>query len=353
MDYKKDSIADDEVWNIEVPKDEIIQETEKLKREIQKYVGFFKIQSANEWIDEAEGEPVDKMLFDCFWYEGELCVLFSSSNLGKSILGYQIADSITKGKKIEGFRIEAEGQPVLYFDFELNKKKFRKRYTQDNQSPYKFHESLKRIEMESSKMTESDVEGYDENTVLERIEQVLTQTDVKVLIVDNMSYMIRNNEKAKDATSFLFKLNILKSKHKLSILVLGHTPKREFEKPLSLMDLAGSAAMGNFIDSAFAIGKVSQNVGERYIKQVKQRDSEEVYHSENVCIMKIEKVDSFLQMRFQDYGIERELLKKVDGESKEELIQKVKDLHTMGKSVREIKEICNIAQGTVSKYINM
>ena len=44
MDYKKDSIADDEVWNIEVPKDEIIQETEKLKREIQKYVGFFKIQ---------------------------------------------------------------------------------------------------------------------------------------------------------------------------------------------------------------------------------------------------------------------------------------------------------------------
>ncbi len=347
MDYKKESISEDEVFS-----NEIVNHVESLKSECKKHIGFLKIQSANEWIDDAKHYEVDKMLFDTFWYEGETCVLFASSNLGKSILGYQIANSITKGKPIPPFRLEANQQPVLYFDFELNKKKFRKRYTTENAQPFIFDESLKRIEIDTDKMSESDANSFSDKMVLERIEQAIIQTEIKVCIIDNMSYIIQNSEKAKTATPFLFKINLLKKKYGLSILVLGHTPKRAFENPLSLQDLAGSASLGNFIDSAFAIGKVQDNVGERYIKQVKQRDSEELYHAENVCIMQIEKVDSFLQMTFQDYGKEKDLLSKVEGEDKEILIQKVKDLIDMGKTYSQIQEITGLAKGTISKYSN-
>ena len=347
MDFNKESISEDEVFSTG-----FTNHVETLKSECQKHIGFLKIQSANEWIDAAKDLPVDKMLFDGFWYEGEICVLFAKANLGKSILGYQIANSITKGNAIHPFRLEAKKQAVLYFDFELNEKKFRKRYTTDNKEPFKFNDSLKRIEIDTDAMTEADANAFSDKMVLERIEQAIIETDIKVCIIDNMSYIIQKGEKALDATPFLFRINLLKKKYGLSILVLGHTTKQPFEKELELTDLAGSAAMGNFIDSAFAIGKVKENVGERYVKQVKQRDSEERYHAENVCIMQIEKVDSFLQMTFQGYGSEKDLVRRESAEDKEILIQKVKDLITMGKSYAQIMEMTGLAKGTISKYSN-
>jgi hypothetical protein len=59
----------------------------------------------------------------------------------------------------------------------------------------------------------------------------------------------------------------LKNKHNLSILILAHTPKRNFTNPLSNNDLQGSKMLANFIDSSIAIGKSYLNEDLRYIKQ--------------------------------------------------------------------------------------
>jgi len=59
-------------------------------------------------------------------------------------------------------------------------------------------------------------------------------------------------------------------------------------------------------------------------------------------------------MTFQkEYGIEKDLLSKVDSEKRQDLIQKVKDLITMGKTYDQIKEMTGLAKGTISKYKNM
>jgi RecA-family ATPase len=86
--------------------------------------GLFTTQSANSWIEQAKSRPIPKMLFSEFWYEREVCILFSDTNLGKSILAVQIANSISKGIPINGFKLEASKQSVLYFDFELTEKQF-------------------------------------------------------------------------------------------------------------------------------------------------------------------------------------------------------------------------------------
>lgn len=52
----------------------------------------------------------------------------TNTNLGKSILAVQIADSISEGESIRGFKLEAEKQKVLSFDFEMSDKQFEKRY---------------------------------------------------------------------------------------------------------------------------------------------------------------------------------------------------------------------------------
>ena len=69
------------------------------------------------------------MLFSEFWLEGELCMLFADTNLGKSMLAVQLGDSISRGVAIPGFRLEATPQKVLYIDFELSDKQFEVRYS--------------------------------------------------------------------------------------------------------------------------------------------------------------------------------------------------------------------------------
>jgi RecA-family ATPase len=64
--------------------------------------GLFTIKTASEWIQEAKNRPIPKMLFGEFWFEGEVCILFSDSNLGKSILAVQIGNSISRNEQIKG-----------------------------------------------------------------------------------------------------------------------------------------------------------------------------------------------------------------------------------------------------------
>ena len=113
---------------------------------------MFRATSANNWIEEVKDLPTPKMLFSEFWVENEICILFADTNVGKTILAVQIANSISKGIPIEGFKIEAEKQKVIYFDFELSVKQFQLRYTcqdclNDNKY-YPFDENFIRAEIE-------------------------------------------------------------------------------------------------------------------------------------------------------------------------------------------------------------
>jgi RecA-family ATPase len=87
------------------------------------------------------------MLFSEFWFEGELCILFADTNLGKSILAVQIGNSISKGEQIRGFKLETPKQPILYFDFELSDKQFENRYSIKFEQHYSFDSNFIRVEI--------------------------------------------------------------------------------------------------------------------------------------------------------------------------------------------------------------
>ena len=71
---------------------------------------LLKIKPANEWIEIAKNQPMPNMLFGPLWHEGELCILTADTNVGKSILGVQIADCITKGMGNSYLPFRAEPQ---------------------------------------------------------------------------------------------------------------------------------------------------------------------------------------------------------------------------------------------------
>lgn len=314
----------------------------------------FIIKSANQWMEEAKNKPVQKMLFGEFWHEGEICILFADTNLGKSILAVQIADSITKGHSIKPLSLEVEAQKVLYFDFELSDRQFISRYSENNSgyylNTYKFDDNLLRVEINPDGNLADSFAEY-EKSLITSIQKAIEETDGRILIVDNLTYLRSDNEKAKDALPLMKELKSLKEKYGLSIMALAHTPKRDMTKPITINDLQGSKMLGNFCDSVYAIGQSNKDSGLRYLKQIKARQTGIIYNEENVCVGEITKSNNFLKFEFLGFGNEREHLSIPSENDKEALIYMASDLEFQGKTQREIASILDISLGKANSLL--
>jgi hypothetical protein len=306
--------------------EDIKAETAKLLQqsdEAKENIGLFTLKPASRWIEQAKNRPIPQKLFGGFWFEGELCILFADTNLGKSILAVQIANSISKGEQIGGFILEAPKQPVLYFDFELSDKQFETRYSLNFGQHYNFDDNFIRVEINQDAETpNNDFEAF----LNYSLERSIQETGAKILIIDNITYLKNETEKAKDALPLMKHLKALNKKFGLSILTLAHTPKRDLAKPITKNDLQGSKMLMNFCDSSFTIGESHSDKNLRYLKQIKQRNTEQIYDAENIVVCKIDKPFNFLMFDFVEYGTEREHLKQITENEKSELENSVKEL---------------------------
>lgn len=308
---------------------------EQLKNSIPASVGIFTIKTANQTISEASLRPNPSALWMSFWYEGEVCCLFSDSNLGKSIYAVQIATSI------------AQYRVVLYFDFELSDKQFQLRYSDEAGNLYQFPNNLYRVEINRDSL---DCDNFEE-AIINSIESAAIQTGSKVLIIDNLTYLCIASEKGDAAGSLMMRLMNLKRKYDLSILILAHTPKRPLTNPITQNDLAGSKKLYNFFDSVFAIGKSAKDNNLRYIKQLKVRYGNYTYDSDNVIVCSIEKTGSFLHFEQMGFATEKEHLKDLTDKDRSDLMIEVKRLSSEGKSQRDISRTLNLSLGCVNKYL--
>lgn len=310
---------------------------------------FLVVKPANQWIDEAKRRPIPSMLFSELWHEGELCILFSSTGLGKSVLAVQIGNSISSGSRISGFKNETPAQTVLYFDFELSDKQFEQRYSKKYGNHYLFDENFIRIELNPD--ADKPEKQTEEEYLINSIERCIDDTGTKILIFDNLTYLRSDTEKAKDALPLMKKLKTLKKKYDLSILALAHTPKRDASKPITKNDLSGSIMLMNFCDSSFAIGASTLDSNVRYIKQIKERFTENLYGENNIIVCQIEKPGNFLQFAHIGFGKESDYLRSISESEKQVIEEKVIQLHREGKSYREIGNELNISHMKAQRII--
>ena len=315
---------------------DIEEKAQQLASGVPESVGMFTIKSANQTIREAAARPNPDNLWLSLWYEGEVCCLFADSNLGKSIYAVQIATSI------------AEKRKVLYFDFELSDKQFQLRYSDDQGNLYHFPNNLYRVEINRDAL---EIEGSFEDSLIRNIEEAAIQTDAKVLIIDNLTYLCVAAEKGDVAGALMLKLMGLKRKYGLSILILAHTPKRPLTNPITQNDLAGSKKLANFFDSCFAIGKSAKDENLRYIKQIKCRFGNFTFDSDNVIVSAIEKVGAFLQFVNVGYAAEKEHLKEPSEKDSAETIATIKRMVSEGKTYRSIASELGLSLGKVQRAV--
>lgn len=171
----------------------------------------FIVKSGNAWIESAKVKPIPKPLFDEFWAEGEICIFFGDTGKGKSVLSIQIADSIAKGVSIGNFALKAEPQTVLVFDLELSEKQFEKRYSIEGADCYTNHyvwsENFRRGAINPYAVTPKRFKNFEEYFFFS-LEWEIVQTETRILVVDNITYLKTQLQDAKEAIPLMQKLII-------------------------------------------------------------------------------------------------------------------------------------------------
>lgn len=273
----------------------------------------FTLKTAAQTMQEAKDQPRPKQLFGEFWFEGELCFLFASSNIGKTVLAVQIADAVSKGTSIAPFRTEITAQKVLYFDFELTAIQFAGRYqSEDNpQQFYSFSDNFLRPNINMPKV-KTAAEAH--AVILADMESCILQSGAKVVVIDNLTRIAGDTTKGDAAFAIMDKLDTLKKQYNLSILVLAHTPKRNPLLKITQNDLMGSSMLMSFADSCFSISKSGKDPDTRYIKQQKVRAVRMNYDENNVITYTQTKDNCLLKFDFLGYEKEADQLQELDVE---------------------------------------
>lgn len=301
-------------------------------------IGIFHAKSFNQAIADARSVPNPTELYHSLWYEGELCCLFSDSNLGKSILAVQIAANVAE-----------TGKRVACFDLEQSEKQFQMRYTTEDGVSFHFPENLIRVEIDSDSLTEERFE----DVILKYIEATIVRVNIDVAIIDNLTWICAETEKGDKSARLMVELKKLRAKYDISMLIVAHTPKRDMSRPITANDLAGSRKLYNFFDSVFAIGRSAQDSNLRYIKQIKCRQGEFVYDAENVIVCSIVKgEDGFLHFEHIGCASEREHLREPTDCDRSALETQVRALYGQGKSYRKIADELGISHAKVQRILN-
>ena len=303
---------------------------------------LLKAEPINEGLKKSYDKPNPRKLFGQLWWEKELVICFASTNVGKTLLAMQIAESLATGTQVfkdddNPCKNETEAMKVLYVDAELTYKQIENRYknyvTKEN---YELSSNIIRAEINRDFLWQKG--DNMEELIKEDIKNLIEEHKPEALIVDNLKMLRKGTEKSHEALPMMFELNNLKGKYNISILVLGHTPKIDVLSPILINHLSGSSDIANASDGIFAIAKTKEDNATRYIKELKQRNVQFKFGSGNVLLCTIDQPESFTGFFWNSLCKESQLLSEWTEEAKKQLKKEIIQYSELGLSSRDIEK---------------
>lgn len=314
------------------------QEVRVQKCESKESLVPYRIRTFNSISKETKALPPGIKLFGDLIYKNEIAILAGDTGVGKSLLAVDLAISIARGtSKNEHFQNQSEPLTVVYFDYELSDVQFYKRFHGED-----YPDTLLRVD------GNPDCLGCGIN--LEHIKEVVLKSNASFVVIDNLSaYMMDSGRDPEVALKLMADLRRLQRELNITFLVLAHTPKRYENTPLKVEHVAGSKLITNFADSIWFIAKSTKGKSTRYIKQVKQRNTEEI---DGVYQMEIKSNDEGVYFDFVDINSEREHLYENTQALQSTRNSDMKALVEQGKSQTEVAAIFGVDKATVCRAVN-
>ena len=282
-----------------------------------------KLTKANECIIAAKRLPPPDMLFDEFWREGELALLFGPQATGKSVLAVQIADAIARGKVIDGFQMTTKRPRVLLVDLKLSLRQFLTRYSAEDgsQKSYKFSENLYRERPPSRER------------LCEWLHETVLANRISVVVIDDIAELRHTYDGTRETLLLMRELKKLKDELDISVLVIAGTREPGRGVSVSEPDMQRSRVLCDAADSVFALGASQCGSGDRYLIQTRSRSACPFWTASNAPVCRMGRTgDGLLSFTFDE-----RFSPEID-EDLRLLICNVKSMHERGVSYRMIGE---------------
>jgi len=309
-----------------------------------------KPRKANECLAEAKRSRPRVRLFDEFWREGELALLFGAAGTGKSVLAMQIADALARGAPLLGFDMPRRWRKVLYVDLRLSDAQFLARYGRSGDTPVPnaaCSVTVSNAETASVRTRASSLR-FAENLYRERpggeddpfewIRATVAANGFRVVVIDDISAIKRTCDGVRETLLLMRNLKRLCRDTGVSILVISgaEVPSDGWE---SEADLKRSRIMCSVADSVFSLGRKRMPEGARRLMQTRTSGAELVWNHKNAPEGNIKKLETgMLGFEFDDRFSEA-----IDDHLRE-LIMCVDEMRERGESYRKIEEVYGISK---------
>jgi hypothetical protein len=313
----------------------------------------------NNCIREAKLRPRPRPLFGEFWHEGELAVLIAGVGRGKSVLATQIAESIASGRHFAPFQAAAEPKKVGYIDLEKSEKHWEMRYSADAglkaqffHKHYQFSSNFVRIWLDVAAACTHGNKLID--GLLTAIEAKIREHDLKVLVLDNITFLKRSSRGTREMLSMMLGLSRLRYELGVSILVLARTPRDDRPRPLSVDEMQSARMICDLADSVFAVGQNYADASGRYVKQLRSRNAGLIYDSPHVPVFTLKKIGgNFLGFEFTHFAPERELLTDIREHREWQTIEQIKQMADQGTRIRDIADSLSLSKTKTHRLLQM
>lgn len=293
-------------------------------------------RKANECFIDARRFNPPRLLFDEFWREGELAMLFGGPGTGKSVLAVQIAEALGRGRPMDGFQMRRSHRRVLYLDLDLSDVQFQARYSFRSpgkyvRSNYRFAENFYRGRLPM---------GAD---LCQWLRAMVPKGAFQVVIIDSLSAIKKTHDGVKDTLPLMRDLANLKLELGISILVVAGSDMPLRNRPASEADLGRSRILCGVADSVFAVGP-GRRRGTVCLTQTRSRCGELVWDFDKAPVAVVERLDSGMV----GFRFDHRFAPIID-EAQRTLICRIKQLRDSGKTYKEIEAELGVSPSTASR----
>lgn len=242
---------------------------------------------ANDYLAGRKRFREPEMLFDEFWREGELALLFGGAGSGKSILAVQVADALSRGGGICGFRAPRGRRRVLYVDLRHTDEQFLMRCAWSEniyprRGPHTFSKNLLR---------DRPLPGQD---LCEWLRAYVVENGIQAVIIDDLSATKNTHDGTRETLRLMRQLRQLRDELRISILVLAESRGPRKGSTANEADLGRSQVLCTAADSVFGAARCLLRCGKHYLVQTRARSSSIYWTSANAPVARVARTDKGL-----------------------------------------------------------
>lgn len=318
-----------------------------------------------------------RKLWGDYWHAGQLCLLTGDMGVGKTTVGLQLARAIAEGRSflaqsvnenecedsphpnplpegegvthpvtplachpsVEGINKNKVGEKVVFIGFELAGEDLTSRLGVDVVNENFIYANI--------------AGGVKQQDMAERlpksIEKLLSETDAKVLIIDQPD---RLHFTPSAWNLFMLKLNEVKVQKGISILLILNNKPRNLSKAPTISSMYRSNQLAPHADSIVCIANHGREEGKRYFKLLKNTRLPLPAENAPVEVFKIgvQNVQILLQRCGEEDGEKVVQLSPLAKRNK--LMMEAEDYRYAGMSFREIAVKMELPERTVRRWVS-